>query len=433
MELPILIEEYVTISKLSGHRVLVSYSLQKEGEKAFYRVFLTANGWNDVDGDGLEGNDNLDDLTNYSLSGIGDNRTLIGLGKDNIIDLVLFQSKERLYDFDIDGLFWYGGDNPRWLKNEPRFVLVRGNRTQLKLFQCRENETREEYNIMGYRINSVSVSCGSSTSFFEIDGPDRRIHMYSPNPDDVWKYGYEGIAKRLENLTITMNIDCIWNGNGIDVWIRDGGDPLEEYTFNKRWYTGDHKKTYWQINSICCERSINGSLELERVFGTETCERFEDLGTNDGRTCMIEFTAPLNSTERLDYSATPTPVYTRIPIQRITPRPTPKPTKQPTATPKPTLRATPTQTPPMPSPSTPVPVCGDGVCGRGETMISCCRDCGCWVEARCDNNVCEENTPKSIQSQITTQRADPSWIVFFILSFVVALLIISKSISNERK
>ncbi len=232
-----------------------------------YKVFIEAPTDADYGAGSTEGDDNIDDYANFTLSGKGD-ATNGGLGVDNYLPVKIFGHDVRLSDFDaIDN-----DDNAA----TPKFVILMGDKKVIHKGKTTEYK--------GYKITLNDVASGSNTAFFEIVDPSGQTHMFSPNYDDVHKTTPATISKKISEFTIEIRPDT-WNSlSTAEVWM-GFGDIERTVTDGKKWKDNANKETDWELENICCEVSSTA------IKGTSGCSSYgsEGLGTDDARTCIIEY------------------------------------------------------------------------------------------------------------------------------------------------
>ena len=232
-----------------------------------YKVFIEAPTDVDYDRDDTEGNDNVDDYANFTISGKGD-ATNGGLGVDNYLPMSIFGHDLRLSDFDA----FVGTTDAA----TPKFVILMGDKKVIH--KGKTTEYKE------YKITLNDVASGSNTAFFEIVDPSGQTHMFSPNYDDVHKTAPATISKKISEFTIEIRPDT-WNSlSTAEVWM-GFGDIEREVTDGKKWKDNTNKETDWELENLCCEISSTA------IKGTSGCSAYgtEGLGTDDGRTCLIEY------------------------------------------------------------------------------------------------------------------------------------------------
>ncbi len=232
-----------------------------------YKVFIESPTDVDYDRDNTEGNDHVDDYANYTISGKGDS-TNGGLGVDNYLPMKIFGHDVRLSDFDaVDN-----NDNAA----TPKFVILMGDKKVIHKGKTTEYK--------GYKITLNDVASGSNTAFFEIVDPSGQTHMFSPNYDDVHKTTPATISKKISEFTIEIRPDT-WNSlSTAEVWM-GFGDIERTVTDGKKWKDNTNKETDWELENLCCE--VSSTV----IKGTAGCANYgtEGLGTDDGRTCIIEY------------------------------------------------------------------------------------------------------------------------------------------------
>ena len=129
----------VTKTVGSGHEILVRQNITSDDDRYYLRIYLTALDWDDVDGDGVAGNDNLNNLADSWVSGMNETYWGPGLGGDNYLIFFMLDQSVKLYDLDVDG------------RDRSRMTIINGEK--VLIHGC--NETIE---YMGYNISYYTLS-----------------------------------------------------------------------------------------------------------------------------------------------------------------------------------------------------------------------------------------------------------------------------------
>lgn len=237
-----------------------------------YRVYVEAPTDEDHDGDGSkpEGSTNIADYHSSE-----------GLGTENYLPITLFGREYKLSAVSTD---------------TPSITLLTGS---LMVFQKGETVEYEGYRIT---LDELISSQGDNSAYFTVERPTGETNSFTPKYNDA-----KTDTGKFGNLVLTQDeSDSFLSSSSAMLWV--GIDYIQRTisaTQNKKFVDSSHKETRWEFKSVVCEEydsSLSGSMT--KLIGTSlptspqsyytsgTAVTGETHGyslTEDGRTCVIEF------------------------------------------------------------------------------------------------------------------------------------------------